>query len=128
MENKSKIKRMTLENKKSFMHNLKCSFKSCQNIADYTAQFDDISVLPIATDSTIKLCVFHREEIKRDYPETKFRKILFVNGIQAYLICQRCGKKWRPYGFSPSTTTEIFGDVPTACVNCHSRAYQVKPE
>ena len=91
---KSKTKRIVVENKKiPFVHNLKCSFKTCQNIADYTAQFDDISELPIVTDSTIKLCVFHKAEIRKDYPEAKFRKILFVNGLQRHLICQRCGIK-----------------------------------
>jgi hypothetical protein len=106
---------------------MKCSFKSCHNIVDYTTQFDDISALPIITNAMIKICIYHKEEILNGFPETKFRKILFVNGIQRYLICQRCGHKWTPYGFAPATTTEKFGNVPVVCVNCHSRAYQVKP-
>jgi hypothetical protein len=66
MENKAKVKkpkRMTAENKRSFMHNMKCSFKSCHNIADYTTQFDDISALPIITNAMIKICIYHKEEI-----------------------------------------------------------------
>ena len=105
----------------SFIHNMKCSFKSCHNIADYTTQFDDISALPKITNAMIKICIYYKEEILKSYPETKFRKILFVNGIQRYLICQRCGKK------VDATSTEKFGDTPSTCVRCHCRAYQVRP-
>lgn len=120
------MKQILIENKKTpFVHNLKCSFKSCHNIADYTTQFDDISALPIITNAIIKICIYHKEEILKGYPETKFRKILFVNGMQRYLICQQCGKKWIPYGFSPSS--KELGETPTVCSNCHSRAYQIRP-
>ena len=119
-----KYKRMTREMAMSFMPNVKCSFKSCNEIADYTTPFDGVSFLPIETDAILKICVNHKGIILKDFPEAKFKKIPFVDGVHRKVICQACGNSWVPEAFKYGLVG--YRKLPKSCWFCHRRAWQFK--
>ena len=120
-----KYKRMTREMAMSFISNLKCSFKSCDGIADYTIPLDNISLLPIETDTILKICEDHKNIILKDYGDAKFKKIPFVDGVGGKVTCQACGNSWTPESFKLGLVR--YRNLPKSCRFCHRRAWQMKP-
>lgn len=105
----------------SFMPHVKCSFKSCVEIADYTIPLDSISLLPMETNATLKVCLNHRDIISNDFPEAEFYKIPFVDGVRRKITCQACGRSWVPDAFKHG-----LAQLPKSCTYCHRRSWQTK--
>ena len=122
--NNQKYKRLTRAMAMTFISSLKCSFKSCDEIADYTIPFDSVSFLPIETNAIVKVCVNHKEIITKDYSEAKFTKIIFVDGVHRKVTCQACGNSWIPDSFKYGLIRRL--ELPKSCRFCHKRAWQVK--